>query len=426
MSTPDEIAIDGDAASEVYSGHLAYGGNTSGDLTVTLDANSRYLPALAPNNSATVRIKAPATGKPINVLFNDVQITEGDSGNASVDISLPPGLADPREDYTVTLELIDGDAEAGTDFEHDGANIQVVIAPADWQNEVGGGKTYRINQQVTTLEDTDVEANETLSLELVVSGVDADILGLPELETPGHRSTITILDNEDLVISSVAVTSSQTDGYYSAGDDITFTVTFNAPVSVDTTNGTPQLAFDIGGRTRMATAADTEEETEAAFTYTVLTTDVDDNDGISWGANAITLNGGTIVIPAKESPVPRNADLDHDAQSALSGHKVDTSKPTLVSATVNATSITLVFSEDLNTTAPAITAFSGKKTPSGSSETALTIAGVPATISGSTVTLTLATASSVSATDTLVKFSYTKPSNNPIKDLRGARGGCLQ
>ena len=419
LSTPDEIAIDGDAASEVYLGHLAYGGNTSGDLTVTLAAGSGYLPALAPNNSATVSIKAPATGKPINVFFNDVQIAEGDSGSAAVDISLPPGLADPREDYTVTLELIDGDAEAGTDFEHDGANIQVVIAPADWQNAVGGGKTYRINQQVTTLEDTVVEANETITLELFVSGVDAEILGLPEIDTPGHRSTITILDDEDLVISSVAVTSSQTDGYYSAGDDITFTVTFNAPVTVDTTDGTPQLAFDIGGQTRMATAADTDEETEAAFTYTVLATDVDDDDGISWAANAITLSGGTIVIPAKESPVPRNANLDHVAQSPLSGHKVDTSKPTLLSATVNATTITLVFSEDLNTTAPAITSFSGKKTPSGSSETALTIAGVAATVSGRTVTLTLATASSVTSTDTLVKFSYTKPSNNPIKDLRG-------
>ena len=421
LSTPDEIAIAGDDASKVYSGHLVYGGNTSGDLTVTLSAGSGYLPALAPNNSATVRVKAPATGKPINVLFPnaDVRVAEGDTASVAVDVSLTAGLAEPRESYTVTLRLVDEEAEVDVDFEDPPGNIEVEIAPSDWQNAVGGGKTYRINQQVTTIEDAEVEANETLHVELFVSGLDEAILGLPEIDETGHRTTVVILDDEDLVISSVAVTSSQTDGYYSAGDDITFEVTFNAYVTVDTTDGTPQLEFDTGGQTRMAAAEASEEEMEATFTYTVLAADVDDHDGISWGANAITLSGGTIVIPAKESPVPRNANLDHVAQPALPGHKVDTSKPTLTGATVNATSITLVFSEDLNTTAPAITAFSGKKTPSGASETALTIAGVPATISGSTVTLTLATASSVSATDTGVKVSYTKPSNNPIKDLRG-------
>ena len=420
-STPDEFAIFGGDLSRVYSGHLVYGGNTSGDVTVTLAAGSGYLPALSPNNSATVRIKAPAMGKPINVVFTDVQVAEGESANVPVDVNLPPGLADPRESYMVSLQLIDGDAEIDVDFEGSGGqDIDVEIAPTDWQNAVGGGKTYRINQQVTTIEDTVVEANETFSLELFVSSVDRAILGLPEVGEPGHRATITILDDEPLVVSSVAVMSSQSDGYYSAGDEITFTVTFNEYVTVDTTDGTPQFAFDIGGQTRMATAAASEDEMEATFTYTVTSSDGEDLDGISWTANAITFNGGSIVIPAKESPVPRTANLDHVAQSALPGHKVDTTKPTLVSARVNATTLTLEFSEELNTTAPPVTAFTGLKTPSGSSETDLIIAGVPPTLSGRTVTLTLATLSSVSATDTDVKVTYTKPASNanPIKDLR--------
>ena len=78
----------------------------------------------------------------------------------------------------------------------------------------------------------------------------------------------------------------------------------------------------------------------------------------------------------------------------------------------------LVFSEDLNTTAPAIGQFSGKKTPRGGSETDLAFTGTPS-INGSTVTLTLASGSSVTAADTDVKVSYTKPSNNPIQDLGG-------
>ena len=423
LSTPDEIAIEGDAASEVFEGQLLYGGNTSGDLTVTLAAGSGYLPAPAPNNSATVSVKAPATGKPINVVFPnaEVRVNEGDTATVAVDVNLAAGLAEPRESYTITFAMVDEEANITEDYVRPGLmrEIDVEITPTDWQNAMGGGKTYRINQQITTIEDAEVEANETFHMEVDVSGLDAEILGLPEIETPGHRSTVIILDDDPLVVSSVAVTSSATNSYYTAGDDITFEVTFTGYVSVDTEDGTPQLAFDIGGRTRMATAAATEDEMEATFTYTVLATDVDDHDGISWGADAITLNGGSITIVAKESPVPRNANLAHVAQSALPGHKVDTSKPTLVSATVSGTTLTLEFSEDLNTTAPAITAFSGKKTPSGSSEVALTIAGVAPTISGRTVTLTLATTSSVTATDTDVKVSYTKPSNNPIQDPRG-------
>ena len=150
---------------------------------------------------------------------------------------------------------------------------------------------------------------------------------------------------------------------------------------------------------------------DLVFSYTAANTDADDSDGISWGANALSFNGGTIVAsPSKDLLVPRNADLDYAAQAALPGHKVDTTKPRLDEAEVDGVTLSMFFSEDLNTTAPANTAFEVKVDGgTGANPTAVSI-------SGSVVTLTLATAVTQ---DQTVTVSYTKPASNKIKDLSG-------
>ena len=95
----------------------------------------------------------------------------------------------------------------------------------------------------------------------------------------------------------------------------------------------------------------------------------------------------------------------------------DTAGPTFVSATVNGTSLVMTFSEELGAAASLANAdFTVKK---GSGGTEQTLSGSPS-ISGSTVTLTLATA--VSNTDTGVKVLYTKPETgtaNKIVDTFG-------
>ena len=94
----------------------------------------------------------------------------------------------------------------------------------------------------------------------------------------------------------------------------------------------------------------------------------------------------------------------------------DTTAPEFESATVNGTSLVITFDEDLAAAANlANSAFTVKKTPSGGTEATVTLAGSPS-ISGKTVTLTLASA--VVSTDT-VTVAYTKPttgSNNKLKD----------
>ena len=91
----------------------------------------------------------------------------------------------------------------------------------------------------------------------------------------------------------------------------------------------------------------------------------------------------------------------------------DTAAPTFATATVNGSTLVVTFNEDLGAAASLInSAFTVKK---GSSGTTQTLSGTPS-ISGSTVTLTLATA--VTATDTAVKVAYTKPTSGSANKLR--------
>ena len=91
----------------------------------------------------------------------------------------------------------------------------------------------------------------------------------------------------------------------------------------------------------------------------------------------------------------------------------DTAAPTFTSATVNGSTLVVTLSEDLGTAANLPnSAFTVKK---GTSGTTQTLSGTPS-ISGSTVTLTLATA--VTASDTAVKVTYTKPTSGSANKLR--------
>ena len=93
--------------------------------------------------------------------------------------------------------------------------------------------------------------------------------------------------------------------------------------------------------------------------------------------------------------------------------------PVFASAAVNGTALTLTFDEALGAaSALANSAFTVKKTPYGGAQATVTLSGTPA-ISGKTVSLTLAAA--VTAVDTNVTVSYTRPgagSNNTLVDVR--------
>ena len=216
-------------------------------------------------------------------------------------------------------------------------------------------------------------------------------------------------------LTSLAVSSSAgTDSTYAIGDTIALKATFNVAVTVNTSAGTPRIAFTLGTATKHAAYASGSTTKELEFRYTVAEGDAD-SDGIAVGADALELNNGTIADSASNP-----ATVTHAALAADTAHKVDGVRPTLKSASISGTALTLTFNEDLAAAGSlANSAFTVKRTPAGGSEQTVSLSGTPA-ISGKVVTLTLAAA--VTATDTAVKVSYAVPSSGDANKLADAAG----
>ena len=184
-----------------------------------------------------------------------------------------------------------------------------------------------------------------------------------------------------------------------------------------TVTGTPQFAFELGGQTRQAAYARGSDSKDLVFSYTFAATDRDDYDGISWRANSLSLSGGTIKFMHTDPAEQVNAALTHAAQGALPDHKADTAKPTLRStlAVETTKTLTLTYSEALNTAAPAASAFTVRV----SGNSGVNPTGV--SILGRVVTLTMA----ADFTGGHTTVTYTKPLTNPLRDLSGKEADAL-
>ena len=224
---------------------------------------------------------------------------------------------------------------------------------------------------------------------------------------PSNRATGTPLPPP--VLTSIALTSDAgSDDTYAIGDDIVATVTFDRTLELDTANGTPALVLTIGNGTGDATCALATDTKKLECTYTVVGDD-EDTDGVSIGANRLALNGGR--IHGIHGATGGDAELAHAALGSDDSHKVDGVRPTLANASVNGIALTLEWSEPLDTgSAPA----AGQFVLGVDSGTAPTVSSL--TMSGTTMTLTLASAADATRDYTL---AYTVPSSNPVKDLAG-------
>ena len=225
-----------------------------------------------------------------------------------------------------------------------------------------------------------------------------------------------------IATNPVSVTSSAgDDDTYAIGDAIRITARFDDAVTVTTAQTGaavvgPRIPFTLGPATRHAAYAAGSGTRALVFRYTVAAGDAD-TDGIEIAANALALKGGVIADGAGNA-----ATLTHTAVAASASHAVDGVRPTLARASVDGTTLTLTFSEDLGAAANlANGAFTVKKTPAQGAERTVNLsAGAPPAISGRTVTLTLAAA--VVASDFGVKVSYAKPptgTDNTIRDVAG-------
>ena len=207
-----------------------------------------------------------------------------------------------------------------------------------------------------------------------------------------------VQDTDAPTVSSVAVTSDPgTDSAYAIGDAVEVSATFSEAVTVE---GQLRLTINIGGQPKPATYDRGSGTASIVFSYTVEEGDL---GVVAIGSGAITLNGGSIEAGDDD----RAADLSHDAQT--SSHPVDGERPTPDSAAVDGSTLTLTYSESLDgDSEPPASAFS--VSVAGATRA---VSGV--SVSGGSVTLTLATA--VTADDT-VTVSYTPPAGDSATQPR--------
>ena len=327
------------------------------------------------------------------------------------------GVAQPRERFTFAFLTGPGTATSQEDYRHVSINVPVEVN--DW-TAANGGYVQTATVDVETFADVEYEDDETFDGYLDTTPGVSSAISIASQSGAG-TATVTILDDDPtLGVSGVSVTSMPATGtVYDSGEDISITVAFNGVVAV---TGAPRFAFDLGGAARHAAYASGTDSPELVFTYTVAAGD-EDHDGLAWAADSVDLNGGTIKFKHTDPAEQINAGLGHRAQPALSDHTVDAAAPRLVSAHAADTNLVLVFSEDLAAAASlANSAFTVKKTPAGGSEATQTLGSTAPAIAGKMVTLTLATASAVVASDTNVKVSYTKPTTGSANKLVDATG----
>ena len=134
-----------------------------------------------------------------------------------------------------------------------------------------------------------------------------------------------------LAVTGLAVVSEPVEGeeIYRRDETIEAAVTFGDRVLVDTSLGTPTLGLGVGSSNanRQATYVRGSGTNRLVFEYTVQRTDSDGN-GIEFPANALALNGATIV-----SNYGVEALLTYAAHGAQTGHKVGGSRENPVQLT---------------------------------------------------------------------------------------------
>ena len=134
---------------------------------------------------------------------------------------------------------------------------------------------------------------------------------------------------------------------FGPGEAVEVTFTFNRPVNVDATGGTPSAAVLLGGTTeRDALYLRGSGASQLVFGYT-LTDEDGEHGSLLVDPNALALNGGAIRDAANNL----DADISHQGGGAIFAPVVesDTAAPQLQSATVDGSTLTLTYNEDLDT-----------------------------------------------------------------------------
>ena len=175
-----------------------------------------------------------------------------------------------------------------------------------------GGLTY--NSTTRSVSGTPVAAATASEQTWVATDGDGDKTTL--------TFTITVAAADAPKVSAlIFISSPRSNNTYVFGEDISVGLKFDKAVTVGTLRPWPRLALTIGAQTRYASYISLIASGHLVFTYTVLAGDLD-TDGISIGASALSLNGGSIV-QSSDASVAASLALGSFAVTNNSAHKVN-------------------------------------------------------------------------------------------------------
>ena len=207
-----------------------------------------------------------------------------------------------------------------------------VTRAAAYASTSANGKTLTFSYTIAE-EDYDGDGVSIAAGSIALNGGTIVRRGTSEAANPRHSalgadSGHRVNRDPEIATGGVAVTSTPVAaaGTYGAGETIAFSVTFDEPVSVDTTGGTPRLQFRLGppsggARDEYLTYVRGSGTKVLAFEYVVQPTD-SDNSGIYVRADSLSGNGGTI----RHTTTDRDATLSHPRPGGngdFPGHRVD-------------------------------------------------------------------------------------------------------
>ena len=307
---------------------LSYTDPTAGDDDVALeDALGHETPSFttgmsgvpAVTNNSTVDLTGPA-------LVSATVNADGDQ----VELVFSEDLVLPASGLVAFLDTLAGSfsvTAAGSPLSIGRVSVTAGNAPhiltLPVSPDIGQGQAVVLSYTDPTAGDDDVALEDALGHETPSFTTGSG--GVPAVT---NNSTVTSTTAPALTSVTVTSTPHKTTDTYGAREHIEFSMTFDAPVTV---TGDPTFAFDLGGAST-ATWYAGSGTTTLRFSHAVSGGSSGDRDtnGISWAANAIELNGGTIAGTDNEVA----AILTHVAQPDLPAHKVDGRTTPVTPATV--------------------------------------------------------------------------------------------
>ena len=250
------------------------GGNTGGGALS--DATTVTLAVLALNDAPTNSVPgAQAVDQDAVLTFgsgtgNAISIGDVEAGGGSVRVTLSSSNGSISLSGTTGLSFVTGDGSADSSMTFEGSIADI--------NQALNGLTFTPTAGY----------HGPASLQIVTNDLGLSGSGGALSDSDSIAITVNSLNPE-----IVGVGTGSPDGVYKAGDTLLLTVTFDQPVTVDSSGGTPTLLLETGSSDRQATYVSGSGSNTLTFSYTVQAGDASaDLDYASTAA--LALNGASI------------------------------------------------------------------------------------------------------------------------------------